>query len=195
MGSGKNGTFDIHPDFNQWAIFFTHEDFKTKAPAFICKYLRFFNCDIKIFLLKPIEGYGVWDRKKIFGNLPKQTDYKGPVAVLTRATIKVSRLKNFWRNVDSVAQKMSSVKGLIISYGIGEMPWIKQATFSVWESKEAMKNFAYTMSEHKDIIRKTRNENWYKEELFVRFKIISVHGFSKSIACKMLILQPQHEEA
>ena len=90
---------------------------------------------------------------------------------------------------------MSSAKGLITSYGIGEMPWIKQATFSVWESKEDMKNFAYSVHEHKDVIRKTRSENWYKEELFVRFRILSVKGFSESVAAKMLILQPRHEEA
>jgi hypothetical protein len=195
MGSGKNGTFDIKPDLNQWAILFTTESENENAPEFINKYYKFFHCDVKEFLLEPIEGHGLWNGKKIFGNLLKQADYNGTIAVLTRATIKLNRLNNFWRNVDSVANKMPSAKGLIISYGIGEMPWIKQATFSVWESKEAMKNFAYSMQEHTDVIRKTRSENWYKEEMFVRFKILSVKGFSKNVESKMLILRSQHEEA
>ena len=55
-------------------------------------------------------------------------------------------------------QKCQSAKGLIISYGIGEMPWIKQATFSVWENKNAMKDFAYNMQQHTEVIQKTRNE-------------------------------------
>ncbi|MEP6465838.1 MAG: spheroidene monooxygenase [Parafilimonas sp.] len=195
MGSGKNGTFDIHPDLNQWALLFTAANAETKAPGFIDSYLKFFNCDLKEFLLQPIEGFGLWDKKKVFGELPKQTDHDGPIAVLTRATINLNRLKSFWNNVDGVSKKMSSAQGLIMSYGIGEVPWIKQATFSIWQNKEAMKNFAYKMQQHTEVIKKTRNENWYKEELFVRFRIVSIKGFSKSDEAKMLILQPQYEEA
>ncbi len=195
MGSGKNGTFDIHPDFNQWALLFTAEDAIISTPKFIYKYWNFFHCNIKEFLLQPIEGHGLWDKKKIFGELPKQTNYNGSIAVLTRATIRMNRLKNFWNNVGSVASKMSAAKGLIISYGIGEMPWIRQATFSIWEDKNAMKDFAYSMQKHVDVIQKTRSENWYKEEMFVRFRIISMKGIDKSIAAKMLILQPSYEEA
>lgn len=195
MGSGKNGTFDIYPDLNQWALLFTAESKTITVPVFFYRYWNFFKCDIKEFLLQPIEGHGLWDKKKVFGELPKQTGYSGSIAVLTRATIRLNRLKNFWGNVNRVASKMSAAKGLIISYGIGEVSWIKQATFSVWENEEAMKNFAYKMKEHADVIRKTRNENWYKEEMFVRFEIILVRGFSEEDATKMLILRPHYEEA
>ncbi len=195
MGSGKNGSFDIKPDLNQWALLFTAHQQNIKTPKFIYNYLHFFHCDIKEFLLKPIEGFGLWDKKKVFGELPKQTDYAGSIAVLTRATIKLNRLKNFWRNVNSVAVKTPSAEGFILSYGIGEMPLIKQATFSVWQSKEAMKKFAYNLQQHVSVIKKTRSENWYKEELFVRFSIIAVKGFPATIAAKMLTLQPSYEEA
>jgi hypothetical protein len=176
MGSGKNGTFDIRPDFNQWALLFTMHEPSNYIPAFIKSYFNFFGCDVKQFLLQPIEGRGLWDGKKVFGDLSNQTEHTGPVAVLTRATIRINRLKNFWKNVDAVAGKMSSIPGFIFSYGIGELPWIKQATFSVWQNKESMKMFAYSMQQHTDVIKKTRKENWYKEELFVRFKILSVKG-------------------
>ena len=195
MGSGRNGTFDKHPDLNQWALLFTAEDVITKAPQFIYNYLRFFNCDIKELLLQPIEGHGLWDKKKVFGELSKQTDHNGSIAVLTRATIKLNRLNNFWKNVAPVASKMADTNGLIISYGIGEIPWIKQATFSIWQDKNAMKNFAYRMKEHTNVIHKTRSEDWYKEELFVRFRILAVKGFSATFASKLLNLQPSYEEA
>ena len=195
MGSGKNGTFDVHPDLNQWAVLFVAGSSNIKAPRFIYSYLKCFHCDIKEFLLQPIEGHGLWDNKKIFGDLSKSNNYNGPVAVLTRATIRFSRLKHFWQNVPPVARKMSSAEGLILSYGIGEIPWVKQATFSIWKDTNAMKAFAYGMQQHKDVISKTRKENWYKEEMFVRFQIIGVKGFEKDIAAKMLILQPSYEEA
>jgi len=188
MGSGRNGSFDIHPDWNQWAILFTADNVKTKTPRFIYRYWRCFKCDVKEFLLQPIEGHGFWNGKKVFGELNNKLRDDETIAVLTRATIKRSRLKNFWSNVGSVANKMPGANGLIVSYGIGEVPWIKQATFSVWQNKQAMKDFAYSTNEHKDVIQKTRAENWYKEELFVRFRILSVKGFSSNIASKMLTL-------
>jgi heme-degrading monooxygenase HmoA len=51
------------------------------------------------------------------------------------------------------------------------MPYFKQATFSIWESKAAMKAFAYGSQHHKDVVAKTRKEDWYSEDMFVRFKI------------------------
>lgn len=195
MGSGKNGTFDKHPDLNQWALLFTAENVDTKAPQFIYSYLNFFSCDIKEFLLQPAEGHGLWDGKKVFGELHKQTNDEEAIAVLTRATIRLNRLKNFWNNVAGVTDKMPSATGLIISYGIGEVPWIKQATFSIWQNKNAMKNFAYSLQQHKEVIHKTRREDWYKEEMFVRFHIVAVKGFHESVAAKMCILQPSYEEA
>jgi len=63
-------------------------------------------------------------------------------------------------------------KGFVYSVGIGEIPFIKQATFSVWESIEDMKTFAYKKMAHQDVIRRTRKESWYSEEMFLRFKII-----------------------
>jgi len=195
MGSGKNGTFDIKPDFNQWALLFTMKKSSDYIPLFIKSYFKFFRCEIKQFLLQPVQGHGFWGGKKVFGDLPKQTEYNGTIAVLTRATIRMNRIKNFWKNVDAVAGKMSSAPGFILSYGIGEMPWIKQATFSIWQNKDTMKAFAYSMRQHADVIKKTRGEGWYKEEMFVRFRIISVKGFEKTAQLKMLNLQASYDEA
>ena len=194
MGSGRNGTFDLSPDINQWALLFTSDE-QIMPPSFMKWYWNFFHCRLKQFIMQPMEGYGLWDGKEVFGKLQKQSSFSGPVAVLTRATIRLKRLKSFWKDVDSVADKMKSAQGFIMSYGIGEVPFIRQATFSVWKDKASMKAFAYSTQEHTEVIRKTRNENWYKEELFVRFCIISVKGFAPNIEAKMCNLQPSYEEA
>jgi len=178
MGCGRNGSFDKTPDWRQWALLEVWDDTTTyyQHPRFIENWWRFFGCEKWSLLLQPLEGHGLWDGKEVFGTLPKQSDYNGTIAVLTRATIRLNRLSHFWKQVDRVAEKMSTSSGFISSVGIGEVPWIKQATFSIWESKEAMKNFAYRMQEHADVIRKTRQENWYSEELFARFQIIENEG-------------------
>lgn len=188
MGSGKNGTFDKTPDWQQWAIMAT---FSTDLPQgslqqkdyltllygrFIGGWLRLFRCEVQTLLLTPIEGHGQWDGQQPFGTLPKQSDYAGPIAVLTRATIRLGKLRSFWRHVPAVASRMANAEGFIHSVGIGEIPWIKQATFSVWQSKEAMRQFAYKMQEHAEVVRKTYQEKWYSEEMFVRFMILDKNG-------------------
>jgi len=191
MGCGKNGTFDKEPDLQQWAILtvqtvgaaiqnFSADDAEQFNKAlfgrFIAKWFSFFNCETCSFLLDPIESHGLWDGKKVFGSLPAKSDFNGPIAVLTRATIRINKLKYFWQNVAPVASQMTTAKGFIYSAGVGEIPWIKQATFSVWKSKEDMKAFAYGMKIHADVIKKTRKQNWYSEDMFTRFSIIKVVG-------------------
>ena len=193
LGSGKNGSFDKDPDWQQWGVLAVSSTqwtvgspesvdleskqlYKELYGSFIAGWIKLFNCEVWTIFLEPVEGHGSWDGKKIFGELPVRTEYEGKIAVLTRATIRLSRLKKFWANVNSVAEQMSNAKGLIGSLGIGEIPWIKQATFSIWESKEAMKEFAYQMKEHTEVIRKTRAEKWYSEDMFTRFKIIGTIG-------------------
>ncbi len=188
MGSGRNGTFDKNPDWQQWAILAVHQqdlslnklDASSQAKrfygGFIQEWLNFFHCEKYTMVLEAIEGHGYWDKQQPFGLLPKSTSYEGPIGVMTRATIRLSKLRSFWSNVDGVAAQMKSSRGLYSSFGIGEIPFIKQATFSVWQNKEAMKDFAYRMREHNEVIVKTRKEDWYSEEMFVRFKMLLTIG-------------------
>lgn len=185
MGCGKNGTFDKTPDVKQWAILGVHEKepdvFENKKiyGSFIDKWLKRFSCEAFTIFMDPVEGHGKWDGENVFGNLPLKSAYDGQLATLTRATIRLNKLKYFWKHVAPVANRMNNAEGFIMSVGIGEVPWIKQATFSVWQNKEAMKAFAYQMKEHTEVIRKTREQNWYSEDMFVRFKIRGTMGTIK----------------
>lgn len=179
MGCGKNGSFDKIPDFRQWALLLVSENKTVEIPKIINRWWHFFGCEIWELELEPIEGHGTWDQKAVFGNIPKQTDYEGPICVLTRATIRISQLGRFWSHVDAIASKMAGANGFITSIGIGEVPWIKQATFSIWESKASMKEFAYKMQEHASVIKKTYQEKWYSEDMFVRFRPIKSSGTLK----------------
>jgi len=75
-----------------------------------------------------------------------------------------------------VEQEMAATDGYRYSLGIGETPWFRQATFSIWDSKDSMKQFAYGRPRHKEVIQNTRKEDWYSEEMFVRFKIVALYG-------------------
>lgn len=184
MGTGKNGTFDKVPDLRQWAILTVQQRIDESGAdlnnhlfgGFIARWFNLFGCHTFTFLMDPIEGHGTWDGQQVFGALPPKSEYEGRIAVLTRATIRVNKLKYFWQNVAPVASQMAAAEGFLYSAGVGEIPWIKQATFSVWESKAAMKAFAYGMKVHADVIQKTRKQNWYSEDMFTRFCISSTHG-------------------
>ena len=202
MGSGRNGTFDKKPDWQQWAILTVQElpgaalqknkmngtvlsqnflDHDEILGSFIRKWFLFFKCETYQLLLETLESHGLWDGKKAFGEQPSKSSYQGPVAVLTRATIRLNKLKYFWENVAPVAALMGTAKGFRFSVGVGEIPWIKQATFSVWETKDDMKAFAYGLKEHAEVIKKTRKQQWYSEEMFTRFRILKTSGTLKGL--------------
>lgn len=179
LGSGRNGTFDLQPDWQQWgllAVWESRENFdRFNKRSFIVAWWKVFGVERWTMLCQPLQSHGKWDGNKPFGT-PDISNYEGPVAVLTRATIRISKLKNFWSNVDDVAGLMTKSKGFITSFGIGEAPLYRQATFSVWASLDDVKGFAYRSREHAEVIKRTRNENWYREELFARFKPIATFG-------------------
>ncbi len=56
------------------------------------------------------------------------------------------------------------------------MPWLRQATLSVWRSGAAMRGWAYRTPEHAEVVRRTRAEGWYSEELFARFRLLGTRG-------------------
>jgi hypothetical protein len=188
MGCGKNGTFDKVPDLKQWALLgvldanYTteflnapshHELIKKTYGVFIAGWIRIFCIQSHTYLLQPIESHGLWNGKTVFGSLPKNSEYEGEIAVMTRATIRLSKLARFWEHVPDAAAEMASAEGFITSYGVGEWPWVKQATFSIWKSRDNMRQFAYRSNYHKEVIRKTHAEKWYSEEMFTRFRILS----------------------
>jgi len=179
LGSGRNGTFDLHPDWQQWALLAVWNDRETfnkfDKSGFVATWWNKLATERWTVLLELLQSHGKWDGKAPFDN-PNIADYTGIVAVLTRATIRFNKLKAFWSNVDSVANIMASAPGYVTSFGIGEAPVYRQATFSIWKSVDDVKAFAYASKEHADVIRKTRDENWYSEELFARFKPIASFG-------------------
>ena len=179
VGSGKHGTFSLKPDWQQWGLLAVWDDREAfdrfYGDSFVSRWWNRFGCEKWTILCEPLQSHGAWEGKEPFGNISVQ-GYEGPVAVLTRATVRLNRLKNFWSNVDDVSELMRRSPGYIMSLGIGERPLYRQATFSIWNSLDDVKIFAYGSKEHSEVIRKTRDEGWYSEELFARFKLIACTG-------------------
>ncbi|WP_239337182.1 spheroidene monooxygenase [Frankia sp. CiP3] len=130
--------------------------------------------------LHPLSSRGRWARQRPFGDPVTQlaglARPAGLIAAITRARLSLRRAPAFWRSVPPVAEDLTRCEGLRFAVGIGEAPLGLQGTFSVWDDADALRRFAYGSPAHTDVVRRTFEHGWYKEELFARFAVLRAHG-------------------
>jgi len=127
------------------------------------------------WVMRPLSSKGRWAGEEPFGR-PAPTRWAGPVAAITRGRIKPRMWRTFWSAVPPVALDVRTGGGLTFALGIGEAPLGLQGTFSTWADGAAMTDFAYRRSPHRAVIDQTRKLDWYSEELFARFALLSARG-------------------
>jgi len=184
LGCGKYG-FSILPDWLQYA-FLAHWPSQNEAQAFfdspVFEQYRAVSLESFTLQMQPVKVRGTWEGLNPFVGVgsEKSDDLtlkaNQPVVVLTRAKIRTNSLIPFWRNVPKTHQAMKQSKGLLLALGVGELPLVQQATVSIWDNVEAVKAFAYQQHYHKEVVKMTRRDNWYKEDLFARFLPVAVAG-------------------
>ena len=126
-------------------------------------------------LLDPIASTGMWSKQKPF-ETSAPANFDGQVVAITRARIKASQTMRFFKSVPPVTASLHSSPGLISTIGIGEAPIGLQGTCSLWESMQAIKDFAYKGAAHQKAIAQTSEFDWYAEELFARFAVREIRG-------------------
>lgn len=126
-------------------------------------------------VLDPIAATGMWSKRKPF-EPSASAAFDGQVVAITRARIKASQTMRFFKSVPPVTASLHSSPGLISTIGIGEAPIGLQGTFSLWESMQAIKDFAYKGAAHRQAIAQTTEFDWYAEELFARFAVREIRG-------------------
>ncbi len=175
LGSGGGNGFSIFPDFSVYAVLGVWNAYEAaqdglKSEGVFNHMQRRAIHHLHVYM-KSVRSKGTWGGKNPFKPLAAYQEGL-PIAVLTRATIAPTKLLSFWRNVPEVSRKLDEhAKGLLFSKGIGELPLVQQATFSIWKSREKMMDYAYRGENHREMIRKTNDLQWYTEEMFTEFLI------------------------
>ncbi|SFB49913.1 hypothetical protein [Algoriphagus aquimarinus] len=187
MGSGGKNGFSKMLNVNVYVLHCVWEselaanDFFVSSATF--SEFRTRAAEAYTIFMKASKAHGLWE-----GTNPYHTEKitpSGPIAVITRARIKLKFLPRFWSHVPSLGKKVDQALGAIFSIGIGEYPWFMQATFSLWESYDAMRNYAYGSPHHMEVVKKTRELGWYSEELFANFIPYRAEGSWKDLDLKL----------
>ncbi|GAB2965305.1 hypothetical protein GCM10027048_38680 [Hymenobacter coalescens] len=183
LGSGFD--FGLRPNLRRYGLMAVWDE-ATDAERFFGQHelwqaYRQRSSELWTAHLTPLQAHGAWDGQNPFDYPaePAASGADGPVAVLTRASIRPLRAWSFWRAVPPVSRAVAGAPGLLAAVGLGELPIVRQATFSLWESAALMREYAYGAqhsAEHREVVRRTRQEGWYGEELFVRFRVEQVEG-------------------
>lgn len=179
LGTGHGRGFSLRPDFSRYGLLgvwnsrAAADRFFASAPL-MHEYRRR-SSECWSVWLEPYDSRGAWDGTNPF--LPSAARARpGPVAVLTRASIRWSRLRSFWAAVPSTTHALDNSSGLLASVGTGETPFVRPATFSLWRSEDDLVTYAYGDPRHAEVIRRRADERWYTEELFARFSPVRSEG-------------------
>lgn len=125
--------------------------------------------------LRSAGGHGAWRGVPVLDQLRPAVSAGGPVAIITRADVRPQAWRAFGRAGVPVSDDLQGADGLLAVVGIGEAPVGRLGTFSLWRDLTAA--HAYAVSErHREVVRRTRQERWYGEELFARFEPYASSG-------------------
>lgn len=179
LGSGGGNGFAIRPNFGVYAWLGVWKD--AQAAAHFFEQHPWWQQALgrskqqATLWLAPTMVHGQWAGQQPF-DINQVYDPKQPTAVITRATIRTRKLLDFWRYVPQTSASVHKQPDRLLSIGIGEYPIFMQATFSLWRSGKAMQDFAYQQQDHREVVRLTRERDWYKEEMFARFSLLKTEG-------------------
>ena len=178
-GSGTGEGFTPRPNTGVYAILCVWPDRATaehhleNTPIF--QRYRARASETWTLFLSPVSTRGAWSGVAPFQAVSALPN--GPLAALTRASLKPGTMLRFWKRVPDISKVIGKDPNVAFKIGIGEVPMLHQVTFSIWPDTGSMAAFARDASgPHAKAIRAVRDGNWFREELYARFRILGDRG-------------------
>lgn len=183
-GSGTGHGFTPRPNWGVWSILAVWPDLATAearvATSPVWQRWRARAQESWTVYMTPISARGTWAGANPFApdSAPDSAPAtaSGPLAALTRATVKPSRALRFWNRVPGISDVIGTDPNVAFKIGIGEVPLLHQVTFSIWPDTASMAAFARGDGPHGRAIRAVREGNWFAEELYARFQLLGSEG-------------------
>jgi heme-degrading monooxygenase HmoA len=181
LGVGKGKAFDPHADLQRYALFTVWDSLadlrRFEVHSAMMQRIQRRADEVWTVHMRPVRWHGKWGGSDPFAHIAAvPPPDPGPWIILTRATIRPTKVRSFLDAVPTVAEHLLQQQELINSVGVGEAPLFYQATLSIWSSLPAVTSFAYGPTPHIAVVRRTRQEGWYSEELFARFRPVASYG-------------------
>lgn len=177
-GSGTGEGFTPVPNWGVYSILATWPDENTARQqvenAGLFKRYRARSSESWTIFLGPISSRGAWSGARPF--MPEDLPEAGPIAALTRATLRPMTALRFWRRVPDISNVIGGDTNVLFKIGIGEVPLMHQITFSIWPDTHSMADFARKDGPHARAIRAVREGDWFREELYARFRVLGQTG-------------------
>jgi len=177
LGSGHRGGFGLRPGLQRQGLF-TIFDSERAADAFIAaspvmQAYRAHAAELCIAKLRATSSRGSWSGQGMAVTAAPASS--GPVAALTRASIRPHKAVAFWRNSPPAEAALEQAAGCRLAVGLGEAPLLRQATFSVWDNPAAMDAYARSGA-HLAAIRAAYGQGHFSESMFARFALLQLSG-------------------
>lgn len=170
LGSGRGGGFGTAPSPTIQGLFCVFDD-AASADAFVSSTGAFqawrsrarecFTVKLRAYSVR-----GSWSGMRPALGAAAPVD--GPIAALTRASIRPTRARRFWRMEPQAERELEATHGCLLATGVGEAPLLRQATFTLWDSVASMDAYARTGA-HLAAIRASAQGAFFSESMFVRF--------------------------
>jgi spheroidene monooxygenase len=177
LGSGQHGGFDLRPSFHKQGLLCVFEDqaqaddFRENSP--VLKQYQDHASEYFCVSLQTYSSKGTWAKQTMQVTHPAPKS--GPIAGITRASIKFSKAPAFWSKAPPAELSLAQASGCLLAAGLGEAPYLRQATFTMWESQEAMDQYARSGA-HLAAIQSAFAGAFFSESMFTRFIPIRPQG-------------------
>jgi spheroidene monooxygenase len=177
LGSGAGGGFGLAPSGTHQGLFLAFDEeaqasqFITQSP--VLEAYRSRSRELCVALLRASSSKGSWDGAAMSVSAPAPVD--GPIAALTRASIRPKHALSFWRLSPPAEVDLQAAQGCELAAGLGEAPLLRQATFSLWTDTAAMTAYARSGA-HQQAIHRAYSGGYFSETMFVRFVPLMVQG-------------------
>ena len=177
LGSGFEGGFSTKPSLHKQGLFCVFDSvhhakqFRAHSKlvqAYMNHSREFFAVSLNAFSTR-----GSWANTQL--DITAKAPVSGPIASLTRASIKPLKANAFWKKAQPAEVSINQSEGVILSAGLGEAPYLRQATFTIWEDESALNAYAQ-QGAHLAAIKAAYGQQYFSESMFTRFAPSDMEG-------------------